>query len=413
MDADADRDYYKDRVQIQENSRKLLNSNFVEKFRVRLSAPGTSAEAAATAVIKEINGERAAAGQPLLTQEEERRLRADGLRRIGEIAPQRVPPSVPGQLPPGDPMAATQYLQSVSNQSVYDINVQEARQRMAAIQQAGLPEGQEGLFTQVTTRINKAEEAQRAAKTWQGEYNTDLDKRIDDLIGDDSQAPGFPLYGLLRTNAADRIKGEVVKRMSAKLKELSQGQPLSQEQITGELRSVWGDIQKEIIDGQFKLEGYGGTPAPNGTVPSPLKPEVKPGSENKPQMEPGVELNQLNNMPRRNNRLANWRNGPSPILSGNALIQVIRDAASGRKENSDFTKAWKRSGAPNAWSFIERQMQFYKNLGGGKGWTDEQLQRAKQDLLSVLVRDANRATTAQLMQTSPTFALLNNWAEMV
>jgi hypothetical protein len=128
-------------------------------------------------------------------------------------------------------------------------------------------------------------------------------------------------------------------------------------------------------------------------------------------MVPGVNLDQLNNFPRRNNRLRNWRAEKSPILSAQALIQVIQDAANGRKENPNFTKAWKTAKAPNAWAFIQRQMQFYNNLGGGKGWTDEDLEKAKQDLLSYVIRDGNRYGTMVLARVSPGLAGLNNWAE--
>ena len=50
-------------------------------------------------------------------------------------------------------------------------------------------------------------------------------------------------------------------------------------------------------------------------------------------------------------------------------------------------------------------------IGGGKGWTDEDLQKAKQDLLSYVIRNGNRYGTMMLARVSPGLAGLNNWAE--
>ena len=236
-----------------------------------------------------------------------------------------------------------------------------------------------------------------------------MQTQIDQLIGEESESPA-QLFGDNRAAGELSIRNELTKRMTTALKELSQGNPLTPEQIKQVFYEQWPKLRQEILDGKFPLQGYAGTPSVNSqTLPTPLP--VEPSTSQNSIKKPGVNLDQLNNFPRRNNRLRNWRKDPSPILSAEALIQVIQDAANGRPENPNFTRAWKTAKAPNAWAFIQRQMEFYKRLGGGKGWTDEDLQKAKQELLSYVIRDGNRYGTMMLARVSPGLAGLNNWAE--
>ena len=406
---DADEDYYGTKAKNQKNQRAVAKTEFEDELRVQLGY-GLSFDAAAKSAIGAMNDRRRELGMPLLTPAEERRLRAGALNDRETIAPGRPPVSTPSGIPAGDPQATTQFLQTLNGQSVYDIDVPGARARLREIQQSGTFDP--AAFSQASSRVDAAEQAQREAGTWLTEYDQDMRTQIDQLIGENSESPA-QLFGDNRAAGELSIRNELTKRMTAALKELSQGNPLTPEQIKQVFYEQWPTLRQEILDGTFPLAGYKNTPSVNSqTLPTPIKPEPVAGST-KPQLTLGYDLDQVLNMPRRNVRLRNWRKDPSPILSAKALIQVIQDAANGRRENPQFTEVWKRAGAPNAWAFIERQMSFYNQLGGGKGWTDEDLKRAKQDLLSYVIRDASRAATIRLAQTSPSLALLNNWAEMV
>jgi len=408
--AEADEDYYGTKAKNQKNQRQLQQTEFEDELRIQLGR-GLDFTNASKSAVGEINDRLDALGLPKLTPVEVRRLEANAVNRIDEIAPGRAPANTPsGVIPPGDPQATTQFLQSLNGQSVYDIDVAGARARLQQIQQSGTYDV--AAFTQASSRVDTAEKAQSAAGTWLKEYDQDMRTQIDGLIGEDSESPA-QLFGDNRSAGDLSIRNELTKRMTAALKLKSQGRPLTPEEIKAEFYVQWPTLRQEILDGTFPLAGYKNTPSVNSqTLPTPIKPEPVAGST-KPQLTLGYDLDQVLNMPRRNVRLRNWRKDPSPILSAKALIQVIQDAANGRRENPQFTEAWKRAGAPNAWAFIERQMSFYNQLGGGKGWTDEDLKKAKQDLLSYVIRDGNRAATIRLAQTSPSLALLNNWAEMV
>jgi len=407
--AEADEDYYGTKAKNQKNQRAVEKTEFEDELRVQLSY-GLTFDAAAKSAIGAMNDRRRELGRQELTPAEERRLKAGALNDRDTIAPGRPPVSTPSGIPAGDPQATTQFLQTLNGQSVYDIDVPGARARLLEIQQSGTFDP--AAFTQASSRVDTAEQAQREAGTWLTEYDQDMRTQIDQLIGEDSESPA-QLFGDNRSAGELSIRNELTKRMTAALKLKSQGRPLTPEEIKAEFYAQWPKLRQEILDGTFPLAGYKSTPSVNSqTLPTPIKPEPVAGST-KPQLTLGYDLDQVLNMPRRNVRLRNWRKDPSPILSAKALIQVIQDAANGRRENPQFTEAWKRAGAPNAWAFIERQMSFYNQLGGGKGWTDEDLKKAKQDLLSYVIRDGNRAATIRLAQTSPSLALLNNWAEMV
>jgi hypothetical protein len=410
---EANSDYYATKAKTQKNEQLVLESEFGDQLRIQLDA-GASFDAAVSASLGALNQRRKDMGRPPLTLAEERKLRAYGINERGKIAPQRGPVTTPSVgIPANDPQAATQFLQSINAKSIYDIDVDSARQRLRDIQQAGLPDGEQTTFTQASGRVDQAERAQAEAGTWVKEYGGLRDKQVDALIGPDSESPA-QLFGEDRDAATLSINAELNRRMSSALKELSDGKPLTPEQIQDTFSKVWPELRKDIVDGTFPIPGYKDEPSVGTSIPTPVVP--KPAEDGKaPELTLGYDLDQVNNMPRRNIRLRNYRKEASPILSAKALIQIVQDAANGRREDPRFTEVWKRAGAPNAWSFIERQLKYYQNgnLGkGGRGWTEEELQRAKQDLLSFVIRDGNRAATTQLARISPSLALLNNWAEM-
>ena len=347
-----------------------------------------------------LNNQREQKGEPPLTPRQMAIIKADSINNIREIAPQRAAPSQPSA---NDPQAASINLARINNQPIMDIDVAKERQILEQIRSNGLTQDQQASYNSAAGRLDEAEKAQEESKSWLSKYKTDMNNRIKQF--NQSQAL-FPDDALVST---DRLSAEIIKRMDANLSKKRNDGPVRLEDINQSLLEVWPTIQRDIDNGTIKIPGVGPNPSntPGGPQPLPVEPAKNSGGIKKP----GVDLNQLNNFPRRNNRLRNWRRDPSPILSARALIQVIQDAANGRKENPNFTKAWKTAKAPNAWSFIQRQMEFYRNLGGGKGWTDEDLEKAKQDLLSYVIRDGNRYGTMTLARVSPGLAGLNNWAE--
>ena len=397
--------FTKDQAQLQTNADKLLDRRFEDTFRLQLNA-GVDANTAADLAIQSINAGRQDAGQPPLSQAQESRLRANGIRQLGEISPQAAGPGQ-GQVIPVDPREATALVTQLQTQDLFDIDVQSARARLAAIRPS-LPPDRQGDYDRAVSRIDAAAKAQADRSEWVPKYGTVLGQRISTLLGEDE----IYLQGADLSTATDLITGEAQKRMTAKLQALSaetEGS-ITQAQVDDVFREVWPVLQKEVLDGTFAIPGHKGYGSENETGPRPLVDTESKG----PAPLTGYDLNQLNSMPRRSIALRNYKDPQQgPVLSAAALISVITTAASGGKENAAFTKAWRQAKAPNAWSFIQSQLRFYPRLGNGKGWTNEQLQRAKQDLLSFAVRDSNRYSTAQMLRYSPALARLNNWANEI
>ena len=395
-DREANLQFTADEAKRIRDQKTIDENTFLPVLGQQLQIPEVPYGEAVDNTIAIINADRKANGLPPLTPKEIAGLKALGANSIQEIAPQRAAPAQP---PANDPEAASINLARVNNTPLMEIDVQKERQILEQIRAGGMTKEQRASYNAATGRLDEAEKAQQESKSWYSQYGTQATRRITDYVKKD--------LGLLFDDVApaeDKLKNEVISRMDARLSALRNKGPVRLEDINREFIDVWKTIDTDVKNGVIQIDGTGVTPSNNPGGPAPAAPPEAG-------MVPGVNLDQLNNFPRRNNRLRNWRAEKSPILSAQALIQVIQDAANGRKEDPNFTKAWKTAKAPNAWSFIQRQMQFYNNLGGGKGWTDEDLEKAKQDLLSYVIRDGNRYGTMTLARVSPGLAGLNNWAE--
>ena len=399
LSREADSEYVKREAAIITNTKKILSSQFMDELRLN-KANGFGLQESVNRSIQQIEGIQ---GKPLSPQER-RRLEVEAIQEFDQVSPTL------REGVPQDPQAADRLIREITSQSPYEINVSEARQRLEAIRE-DVPVGKQEEFLAASRAVTAAENAQREQSTWYGKYQNDLENQSNELLDEE-----LIVSGPIKSNAKALIKQEAQKRMTSILQQKTidnNGQPVSQEVINSAWFEVWNGpkgLQQEILDYKFKIPGVDKTPAPEGEIPEPVKPD--PNEKN--QVPAGVNLDQLNSFPRRSVRLRSYRDTTKgPILSGKALIQVMQAAASGQKENPAFTKAWRQSGAPNAWSFIQSQMLFYPNLGGGKGWTEEQENKAKQDLLSVLIRDANLNATSKMFDYSPALAQLNNWANEI
>ena len=400
LSREADSEYYKREAAIITNEQKILKSPFFDELRLNTNN-GFSLEEAINRSFQQMEG---AMGRPL-TPQEKARLKVDAIQEYDQVSP-----TLQDGIPQ-DPQAADRLIRELTSQSPYEINVGEARKELDAIRDSVSVDLRDQ-FLAAGRAVTAAENAQREQSTWYGKYSSQLESQSNELLDEE-----LVLIGPIRSNANGRIKREATNRMTSILQQKTKennGQPVSQEVINDAWFEVWNGpkgLQQEVLDGKFKIPGYKGTPAAEGQIPNPLKEDPK---EKNPTPK-GVGLDQLNSFPRRSVRLRSYRDVlKGPILNAEALIQVMQAAASGQKENPAFTKAWKQSGAPNAWSFIQSQMLFYDNLGkNGKGWTEEQENKAKQDLLSVLIRDANLNATAKMFDYSPALAQLNNWANEI
>ena len=405
---EADAEFIKTENARDKAEREILERGVLDELRVRLGA-GIPFDQAITESITMVNGTRQQAGLPPLSAQEEARVRAAATRQIGVLDPQR-PATQP--ITTSDPQAPQQLLNSLNTQSIYDIDVASARQQLGQMRQSGIADGQEGALNQIASRLDAAEKAQKDQVSWVNKYGTDMNNRIQGLVGQDSQQIFLPPADSAR--AVDLMSVEMRKRMTAALQAIGKSQdgPVTQEQIDDTVVSVWNQLSTEVLEGKFPIPGYKDTPsvAPTGPKPNPVEPQT---NSNAPAPRAAVDLDQLDNFPKRNNRLRNWRREKTPILTASAIITIIQDAAAGRKENPKFTKAWRQSGAPNAWAFIERQLRYYEdgNLGkDGRGWTQEQFDKAKQQMLSYVIQSSNIAATVELEKISPRLARYNNWA---
>lgn len=396
---EADSEFYKREAAIITNTQKILSSQFMDELRLNQSN-GFGLPESIKRSIQQIEGIQ---GRPLSPQERQR-LEVEAIQEFDQVSPTLQEGA------PQDPQAADRLIRELKSQSPYEINVPEARQRLEAIRDS-VPIAKQEEYLAASAAVTAAENAQREQSTWYNKYSNQLEEQSNELLDEE-----LVLIGPIKSNAQALITQEAQKRMTSILQQKTienDGQPVTQEVINNAWFEVWNGpngLQQEVIDGKFKIPGVKGTPAPEGEIPEPVQAE--PNAKNP--VPKGVDLDQLNSFPRRSVRLRSYRDvTQGPILTGKALIQVMQAAASGRKENPAFTKAWKQSGAPNAWSFIQSQMRFYPNLGGGKGWTEEQEKKAKQDLLSVLIRDANFSATRKMFEYSPALAQLNNWANEI
>lgn len=396
---EADSEFYKREAAIITNTQKILSSQFLDELRLN-KANGFGLSDSINRSIQQIEGIQ---GKPLSPQERQR-LEVEAIQEFDQVSP-TLQEGVPQ-----DPQAADRLIRELKSQSPYEINVDEARQQLEAIRES-VPVNKQEEYLAASAAVTAAENAQREQSTWYSKYSNNLENQSNELIDEE-----LVLSGTIKSNAKALIAQEAQKRMTSILQQKTienDGQPVSQEVVNSAWFEVWNGpkgLQQEVLDGKFKIPGVKGTPAPAGVIPEPATPD--PNEKNP--VPAGVNLDQLNSFPRRSVRLRSYRDATKgPILSGKALIQVMQAAASGQKENPAFTKAWKQSGAPNAWSFIQSQMRFYPNLGGGKGWTEEQESKAKQDLLSVLIRDANLNATSKMFDYSPALAQLNNWANEI
>jgi RNase H-fold protein (predicted Holliday junction resolvase) len=396
---DADSEYVKREAGIITNEQKILKSQFFDELRLN-NSNGFPLQQSIDRSVQQIEG---AIGRPL-TPQERQRLTVDAIQEFDQVSPTLTDGA------PQDPQAADRLIREITSQSPYEINVTEARQQLDAIRDS-VPATKQEEFLAASRAVTAAENAQREQATWYGKYSNQLESQTNELLDEE-----LVLIGPIKSNAKALITQEVQKRMTSILQKKTienNGQPVSQEVINSAWFEVWNGpkgLQQEVLDGKFKIPGVKDTPAPAGEIPEPVKADPK---EKNP-VPKGVDLGQLNSFPRRSVRLRSYQDvTQGPILTGKALIQVMQAAASGQKENPAFTKAWRQSGAPNAWSFIQSQMRFYPNLGGGKGWTDEQEKKAKQDLVSVLIRDANLNATSKMFDYSPALAQLNNWANEI
>ena len=396
---DADGEYYKREAGIITNEQKILKSQFFDELRLN-NANGFPLQQSIDRSFQQIEG---AIGRPL-TPQEKQRLNVDAIQEFDQVSPTLQEGALQ------DPQAVDRLIRGIESQSPYEINVPEARAELNRIKES-VPVGKAAAYAKAGAAVTAAENAQREQSTWFGKYSNELERQSNELLDEE-----LVLFGPIKSNAKALITQEVQKRMTSMLQQKTidnNGQPVSQEVINSAWFEVWNGpkgLQQEVLDGKFKIPGVKDTAAPEGQIPNPLKED--PDAKNP--VPKGVNLSQLNSFPRRSVRLRSYKNVDlGPILTAEALIQVMQAAASGQKENPAFTKAWKQSGAPNAWSFIQSQMEFYKTLGNGKGWTQEQENKAKQDLVSVLIRDANLNATAKMFDYSPALARLNNWANEI
>ena len=398
---EADGEYYKKEAGQMTNERKVLELQFLDALR--LNASTRTFDEALNATYAQLRQP----GDPPLTDAERRRLRALGIQEINKVSPTLQEGT------PQDPQAVDRLIRKIESQSLYEMNVPETRAELNRIQES-VPLNKAAAYAKAGAAVKAAENAQREQSTWYDKYSSDLESGSKELI----EEVIILTDPVIKNGANASIKEEATNRMTSILQEKTKennGQPVSQEVINKAWFEVWNDenngLQKQILDGTFPIPGYKGTAAPAGVIPEPLPDDPK----EKDPVPKGFDLNQLDSFPRRSVRLRSYRDVlKGPILTAEALIQVMQAAASGQKENPAFTKAWKQSGAPNAWSFIQSQMEFYKPLGkNGKGWTEEQENKAKQDLLSVLIRDANLNATAKMFDYSPALAQLNNWANEI
>jgi len=200
------------------------------------------------------------------------------------------------------------------------------------------------------------------------------------------------------------IKNEEA-RLNRKLEE-SEVRAITQREITG-----YGSKDKDALE--YLFPGSMAYPKsksvdPYGTMkPTQAGPDGKAKPEAAKPIPKVFDTTNLDDIPNRRQVLAEY--DTKPVLSLNAIRQAMFAAIDGKPLSPKMERAWRDAGAPNAFTFLQRQLEFYPNYKDDE-WTPAELKKARQRLSSSAALESRDVAYASAVPTMPRVAQLITWA---
>ena len=263
--------------------------------------------------------------------------------------------------------------------------------------------------------FNQIEQKEKEVKDFSG-YTSARDKVINDNINarllrnyPAAVSGGTDMYKADREESERRqrfaLTGHVNNRIREKEAQL--GRKLNDSEVRGVTQQSvdeYGKSDKDALQYQFPgSQAYPDSPSvdPYRTIkPVPLGPDGKPKPAAGAKPISTFSTQELDDIPNRKVVLRQYRT--QPVMPLNSLRDVVFAGIDGKKLPVKFEKAWRDAGAPNAYDFLMKQLEFYPNYK--PEWTPAEMNRLKQDQQASARTERASQTYASIAPTMPTMA---------
>ena len=263
--------------------------------------------------------------------------------------------------------------------------------------------------------FNQIEQKEKEVKDFSG-YTSARDKVINDNINarllrnyPAAVSGGTDRYKADREESERRqrfaLTGHVNNRIREKEAQL--GRKLNDSEVRGVTQQSvdeYGKSDKDALQYQFPgSQAYPDSPSvdPYRTIkPVPLGPDGKPKPAAGAKPISTFSTQELDDIPNRKVVLRQYRT--QPVMPLNSLRDVVFAGIDGKKLPVKFEKAWRDAGAPNAYDFLMKQLEFYPNYK--PEWTPAEMNRLKQDQQASARTERASQTYASIAPTMPTMA---------
>lgn len=149
----------------------------------------------------------------------------------------------------------------------------------------------------------------------------------------------------------------------------------------------------------------GGTSGGPSRRPKPLP--VQPNGQPTPKV---YEINELDAVPNRTVLLRQYET--MPVLSINAILDVMELAKDNRPRPVKFERAWRDAGAPSAWKFLTDQLKLYPNYNDDP-FTPAELLKIRQRLVSEAAGVSSFVAAKAISQQYPALAGIASWSQQI
>ena len=313
-----------------------------------------------------------------------------------------------------DPRVAVNYLGQLETLqgSAFDAAKERAKVRALAATIRD-PQRSEQFLNRAMAEIQRKEKAVQDFST----YSSARDKVIGDNIrariernydarADSSKPDRVESERRQRSAYTSQINTAILAKEGQLKRKLTENEvrALSQEVING-----YGSKDKDALE--YLFPGSAAYPASRSVDPYTTQKPTQMGADGKPKPAEGApklyEINSLDSIPNRRQELVEYES--KPLLSLNAIRQSFFKAIAGKPLPAAVERAWRDAGAPNAWTFLERQLDHYPDYKRDE-WTPAEFKKAKVRLVSSAALQSTDAVQTALAPVMPRLASLANWA---
>jgi hypothetical protein len=263
--------------------------------------------------------------------------------------------------------------------------------------------------------FNQIEQKEKEVKDFSG-YTSARDKVINDNINA-RLLRNYPaaVPGGIDRRKADREESERRQRFALtghvnsriREKEAQLGRKLNDSEVRGVTQQAvdeYGKTDKDALQYLFPgSQAYPDSPSvdPRLTIkPVPLGPDGKPKPAAGAKPISTFSTQELDDIPNRKVVLRQYRT--QPVMPLNSLRDVIFDGIDGKRLPVKFERAWRDAGAPNAYEFLMKQLEFYPNYK--PEWSPAEMNKLKQQQQASARTERASQTYAALTPTMPTMA---------